>query len=411
MKQRKTRGPIIFLWLPNPFKLSGEAKLLDIILKVIREEKDIAYLILTQEAYCTKLLQEHGYDNVFPSVCQALSTNKVKVLDMNGFWRSFRVMQKLIKAVSKYESGVVYVRGCGSILTPLLPVPKPRSLLKDNRPKLIISTGLFGSEVLDPRIHNFIYKKVSEPNLVRVSKIYESKSYMLKRFILSIINSFMLWKSRDIEIHTYLKAVSDFFSTLSKNSRLLNLVIDDQFFYFKRKVRWNDPTLLAVGRFSRGKNFEMFIIIVDKLRRIFPDLKATIVGSVDDREYYQHVSKMINDKNLKGVVQLSPKGDRYSIREAYWSHNILLNLSSGALGIVNAEASLCGTVPVVHKELIDAITPWGVVYSNYRECFRKIVRLLNNPEEIKERSIKGAEFARKFFSYGRFKSLLTNSIL
>ncbi len=302
---------------------------------------------------------------------------------------SMRILLRALRELG--EEDVLLVRGTNfieTLLTYLFRVFK--------RFRLIVYTGVYGSHVFDLGAVNAYGQTF--PNYGKKIRILRGDFLYAPIYMINTILSRLL---RHIVVFSaFSKPLLAVFKRGRRVITVLYPAVDTDFFTFKRLVSYSDPVLSVVARISREKNIHLAIMLADKLSSLFGDLKLIICGNVEDQSYYRYLMEIASRSKAQVVMNTSCSWEE--ARRVYWSSNILLNFSEGAFGIVNAEALVCGCVPVAHSEFSNAVLPYGLVFRSPREALRKVARLLRNTNELRWRSLRGSEYANKTFSFKAF---------
>lgn len=145
----------------------------------------------------------------------------------------------------------------------------------------------------------------------------------------------------------------------------------------------NEKKVIAVGRYTYQKGFDLLIDAWKTVHRECPEWKLDIVGEGEDRDKLQ---KQIIDCGLEGVITLT--GVKHDLEEVY-SHASLLVMSSRyeGFGLVITEAFSYG-LPVVSfdckcgpKDIIsDGVDGYLVSFGDLDGLSRKILSIIKDDE-------------------------------
>lgn len=131
------------------------------------------------------------------------------------------------------------------------------------------------------------------------------------------------------------------------------------------------PLVTLPGRLTRVKGHHAFIEVIDRLRRIVPEVHGVIVGGEDPNRlrYAAEIRELVRERGLEGSITFT--GHRSDIREIYSQSAAVVSLSADppeAFGRTTLEA-LCIGAPVVgysHSgvgEILRNMYPAGAVAS------------------------------------------------
>ena len=151
--------------------------------------------------------------------------------------------------------------------------------------------------------------------------------------------------------------------------------IDPSILDFENKERKID--LLAAGSLIPLKRFEVFIEMVNRLRKEFPEIKAVICGQGPDYESLQALTKK---HQLERNIELKEELPHAGLLQLMQCSKILLH-PSGYEGFssVCLEAIFAGAQVVSFSQpMRDPIPHWHIV-KNKDEMFQKIKSILNDP--------------------------------
>jgi glycosyltransferase involved in cell wall biosynthesis len=131
-----------------------------------------------------------------------------------------------------------------------------------------------------------------------------------------------------------------FFNTAGRNANLvihfgLNHELID-----KTEARKRSCDIIGVGSFTKLKNYELFVTIINELVGDFPDLKAMIIG---DGEMHSVVARQIQDYKLENTIDIKGIIPRAEVIRNLKQSKIFLHTSSyESSGTVFLESLSCG---------------------------------------------------------------------
>lgn len=123
--------------------------------------------------------------------------------------------------------------------------------------------------------------------------------------------------------------------------------IDKQFFAIQPNGhdRLKSPLLVAVGRLTPVKRFDLLITTFDQLHRAHPNTRLLIIGEGPEDHY---LKKLIQDRGLSSSVTLAGRVERDELVAAYRDAALLVSMShSEGWGMTITEAAASGTPCVV----------------------------------------------------------------
>lgn len=154
------------------------------------------------------------------------------------------------------------------------------------------------------------------------------------------------------------------------------------------KKEKNDPIKLVwVARFIDWKHPELVVELANKLKEDNYNFKIEMIGC---GELEKNIKKMIDNNNLSKYISLTGAIEAKKVREHMENANIFLATSdqNEGWGAVVNEAMNSACV-VIGNEKIGSI-PYlintgenGLVYSNKKDFFSKVEKIINNKEEIR----------------------------
>lgn len=152
--------------------------------------------------------------------------------------------------------------------------------------------------------------------------------------------------------------------------------------------RSTTPLLVAVGRLTPVKQFELLIRQFAEIHRVHGDCRLMIIGDGPDRGRLERVR---SELGLDDHVVLAGRIDDDSLVQAYNRAWILVSAShSEGWGMTITEAAACGTPSVVtdnhgHRAaVIDGMT--GVLVPRVDDLAPTVTALLDDPERLRKLS-------------------------
>lgn len=169
-------------------------------------------------------------------------------------------------------------------------------------------------------------------------------------------------------------------------------------FVSKKKSNGTAKQIIAVGRLTYQKGFDILIEIMKKVNQKAPDWKLNIFGEGEDFNELQH---KIETEELTNIIHL--KGSTENIADKYAENSIFVLTSRWeSFGLVLLEAMSSG-LPVVSfdcdgpKSIIkDCENGFLVPRFNTDEFANKMLQLINNTEKRQKMSEKAIKDSQKY---------------
>ena len=201
------------------------------------------------------------------------------------------------------------------------------------------------------------------------------------------------------EIIALYEANQSFQYALGANPEKLSVIpngVDVERYGTVERLGHKRPTIAFIGRVTPIKDVHTFIDVAQRLRKVFPDLQALVIGPMDeDPEYAQGCIAEVNRRRLADTVSFT--GPVNVVEHLGGIDVLVLTSISEALPLVILEAGAAG-VPCVAtdvgacREILegrinehDAIGPGGMVASvgANEEIAEAIASLLEDPERLR----------------------------
>ena len=277
---------------------------------------------------CNALI-EAGFDICIINTCQShrptefAFSEKIEVRDLSINYFKIRNYNLLIKV----------------ILYPLLyPIHKYKLLtvLKKTKPDILIST--FGHEAKIVPFIKYPCKKVLEFHHSRGYKVIELKHRNLSNVQKQIIQ---YRENKEYKLVSHY----DRFVVLTENDRKswgspANCMVIPNMNTFSTSSAGSleSKQVLALGRLTYLKGFDLLILAWEKVIKMLPDWHLNISG---EGEEYDNLQKLIKDKGLESSVSILPY--THQIINRLMEHSIfVLSSRHEGFGLVLTEAMECG---------------------------------------------------------------------
>jgi glycosyltransferase involved in cell wall biosynthesis len=164
--------------------------------------------------------------------------------------------------------------------------------------------------------------------------------------------------------------------------------------------RYDQPTILYLGRVKKYKSIQHLIRAFALVKRQVPPARLMVVGTGDYLDDLKALARSLNltaDVEFPGFVSTADKVER--MRRAHVA--VLPSLKEG-WGLTNIEANAVGTpviaadVPGLRDSVQDGRTGFLYAHGNIEQLAKKIVRILTD-EDLRQELRKGAlEWAERF---------------
>ena len=165
-------------------------------------------------------------------------------------------------------------------------------------------------------------------------------------------------------------------------------------------ARYNEPTLLYLGRLKKYKRIDLIIDAFAKVRVSFPNARLIIAGKGDARPALEVQIRSLGLEDavdMPGFVTDEQKRDYF--RRA-WIH--LLTSPKEGWGITNIEAAACGTLtvasnsPGLKDSVVDGHTGFLVPHGDVSALASRIEQLLGNSNLREQLGQQALAHAQKF---------------
>ena len=164
------------------------------------------------------------------------------------------------------------------------------------------------------------------------------------------------------------------------------------------KRDYQDLSLIAVGRMTKQKNFEMAIKAVSKAHVSIKNISLDIYGDGPSKD---KLVELVNKLNAQEYIRILPFS--YNLKEEFEKHNVFISTSRFE-GFPNAlaEAMMSGLVslstpcPTGPKEIIDHEKN-GFLFKKEEELSSYLIKLSNDQELCQKISIEARKKAKECF--------------
>ncbi len=192
------------------------------------------------------------------------------------------------------------------------------------------------------------------------------------------------------------------FRIKSKKLKIVGQGIDVDKFTISPQLNGSVFNLIAIGRISPIKGYDIIIDCINLLKRFINPIKLTIIGGVvreEDKKYFEKLQKKIKDLELSSIINFIGPLSNDKIVYYLQKSDLMINASStGSLDKVMLEAMSCGLPVVTCNESIKDV--FCQDWKNY--FFEK-----NNLQELVSK-IRSLYFLKNDLS---FKKYLRNIVI
>lgn len=167
-------------------------------------------------------------------------------------------------------------------------------------------------------------------------------------------------------------------------------------------------TMLAVGAIIKRKGYMQLVDVVALLKKMFPEIKLTIVGTVKEIPYYKELKDKIHAKKLDANINIVIDAPFDDLLELYRTSQLfLLGSMEESQGIVLCEAMAVG-LPIVATDVggvrnvvTDGVNGYLSNYGDIHSMVNHILSLLQLEDVRQAMSHKNKEDAEQY----RWKSI------
>lgn len=177
--------------------------------------------------------------------------------------------------------------------------------------------------------------------------------------------------------------------------------IDKEIYRFDPEIpKFDDPTLIYVGRLKKYKTIETIISAIPRIRESVPRARLVIIGTGDHRHVLENLVASLNLEDAVEFKGFVPETEKVAyLRRAHIS--AYSSLKEG-WGLSNIEANACGTavlaarVPGLKDSVDEGKSGLLFEYGNVEQFSESAVRILSNSEYRKGLEMGGLRWAANF---------------
>ncbi len=164
--------------------------------------------------------------------------------------------------------------------------------------------------------------------------------------------------------------------------------------------RFEEPTLLYLGRLKRYKRVDLVMRAVATLVERGVPCRLLIAGQGDHRDHLEALRSTLRLEDRVEFLGFVSSEEKLELLRRSWIH-VLASPKEG-WGIANLEAAACGTPtvasdsPGLRDSVVDGHTGYLVPHGNVSGLADRITELLDSEELRARMGIEGREFAERF---------------
>jgi glycosyltransferase involved in cell wall biosynthesis len=173
-----------------------------------------------------------------------------------------------------------------------------------------------------------------------------------------------------------------------------------QYFKDPTVTKYDQPTILYLGRIKKYKSVHHLILALKKVRAVVPDARLMIVGSGD---YLPNLKSLVRSLDLTDAVEfpgfVTPAEKVERMRRAHVA--VLPSLKEG-WGLTNIEANACGTAvvaartPGLRDSVKDGQSGFLYEYGDISELAEKLLKIIQDAELRHKIEQGGVAWAARF---------------
>ncbi|MEM1645861.1 MAG: glycosyltransferase [Ignisphaera sp.] len=168
-----------------------------------------------------------------------------------------------------------------------------------------------------------------------------------------------------------------------------------------------EDLVVTIGRIERRKRQH----VIPAIARETPGVRYTIIGTVGQIDYFQHVKRLIKEFGVEERVRIYTNlSEDLKVRLLSKAKVYLHTMKYEHFGIAVVEAMAAGSIPIVHRysgSWVDVVSRLEedirYSYTDYGDCADIILSALYSWTPEKAKSLSA--YAERF-NYENFKSLL-----
>lgn len=164
--------------------------------------------------------------------------------------------------------------------------------------------------------------------------------------------------------------------------------------------RFDEPTLLYLGRLKRYKRVDLPIRAVAELRRQGVAVRLVVAGTGDHGQVLQELARELGVEDAVEFRGFVPEEEKVRLFRRSWVH--VLTSPKEGWGITNLEAAACGTPtvasdsPGLRDSVVDGETGFLVPHGDVDALARRIEELIREAELRGRLGRQAREFAQRF---------------
>jgi len=161
--------------------------------------------------------------------------------------------------------------------------------------------------------------------------------------------------------------------------------------------RYEEPTVLFLGRLKRYKRVDLVIRAVHALVTAGRTVRLLIGGKGEERPALERLVQRLGMEDHVTFLGFVSEDDKLELFQRSWVH--MLTSPKEGWGITNLEAAACGTptvasdAPGLRDSVVHGTTGFLAPHGDIGELARLLEELLSDPERHRSMSIQAREFA------------------
>ncbi len=163
--------------------------------------------------------------------------------------------------------------------------------------------------------------------------------------------------------------------------------------------KFEEPTILSLGRIKRYKNLEDLLLAFALAQRQIPQLRLIIAGDGDHKSSLEETVRRLELNNVIFVGQVGME-DKVKLLQKSWG--LCLTSSIEGWGLVLTEAAACGLPAIAYdsgatrEAVIDGKTGFVVAKGNVQSLAERIVQLVSDAGVRRTLSMGAIEYSQNF---------------
>ncbi|SCY70258.1 glycosyltransferase family 4 protein [Butyrivibrio sp. INlla14] len=320
---------------------------------------------------------------------------------MLGFSKVFKAWHKFYSGVIKRNDPTAYDI---FIRYGFPPASKFKKYVDEFKPDLII---LRERSLYTMSCYRYCKRKHIPTILYNLSPVYAEPSYFKNDFAHKLVKK-LTPLDRITPVHQI--GIDMEGKIRDEHAFYAPFVVEPKLSFEKKRYFKDDKiNLFEIGKYQDRKNHYMMVNVLDRLRKLYPNVRLTIAGEISSRfeqEYYDNLVKYIDEKGLKEYITLFYNIPKSKIEEIYKDSDLYILTSTGEPASITVIESLAFCVPSISgtdNGSADYVIP-GVTGEVFEDCdeddlFKKVSCIIEDKDTIPRMGKAGYEHICKNFSF------------